>query len=243
MKVSILIPVYNEQATLREILHRVRSVDLVIDAAHSTYLEGPVVLEREIVLVDDGSTDGSEEILREEMAKGDIKVVFHGRNRGKGAAVRTGIQAATGDILLIQDADLEYDPRDYLSLLLPILEKRAEVVYGSRFLGGPRTAMLFWHMLANKLITLMTNVLYNAILSDVETCYKVFRADLIKAIPLRSNRFEIEPEITAKVLKRGHRIYEVPISYTGREYAEGKKIGLKDAFEAVWALLKYRFVD
>ena len=243
MKVSILIPVYNEQATLREILHRVRSVDLVIDAAHSTYLEGPVVLEREIVLVDDGSTDGSEKILREEAAKGDIKVVFHGRNRGKGAAVRTGIQAATGDILLIQDADLEYDPRDYLSLLLPILEKRAEVVYGSRFLGGPRTAMLFWHMLANKLITLMTNVLYNAILSDVETCYKVFRADLIKAIPLRSNRFEIEPEITAKVLKRGHRIYEVPISYTGREYTEGKKIGLKDAFEAVWALLKYRFVD
>ena len=145
--------------------------------------------------------------------------------------------------LLIQDADLEYDPRDYLSLLLPILEKRAEVVYGSRFLGGPRTAMLFWHMLANKLITLMTNVLYNAILSDVETCYKVFRADLIKAIPLRSNRFEIEPEITAKVLKRGYRIYEVPISYTGREYDEGKKIGLKDAFEAVWALLKYRFID
>ncbi len=243
MKVSILIPVYNEQATLRELLHRVRSVDLTVDAAHSTYLEGPIVLEREIVLVDDGSTDGSEEILREEAATGDIKVVFHGHNRGKGAAVRTGIQAATGDILLIQDADLEYDPRDYLSLLLPILEKRAEVVYGSRFLGGPRTAMLFWHMLANKLITLMTNVLYNAILSDVETCYKVFRADLIKAIPLRSNRFEIEPEITAKVLKRGHRIYEVPISYTGREYTEGKKIGLKDAFEAVWALLKYRFVD
>jgi glycosyltransferase involved in cell wall biosynthesis len=243
LKVSILIPVYNEQATLRELLHRVRSVDLTVDAAHSTYLEGPIVLEREIVLVDDGSTDGSEEILREEAANGDIKVVFHGHNRGKGAAVRTGIQAATGDILLIQDADLEYDPRDYLSLLLPILEKRAEVVYGSRFLGGPRTAMLFWHMLANKLITLMTNVLYNAILSDVETCYKVFRADLIKAIPLHSNRFEIEPEITAKVLKRGHRIYEVPISYTGREYTEGKKIGLKDAFEAVWALLKYRFVD
>lgn len=243
MKVSILIPVYNEQATLREILHRVRAVNLEVDAAHSTYLDGPMTLDKEIVLVDDGSTDGSDGILRDEAAKGDMTVVFHSVNRGKGAAVRTAIQAATGDILLIQDADLEYDPREYLSLLLPILEKKAEVVYGSRFLGGPRTAMLFWHMLANKLITLLTNVLYNAILSDVETCYKVFRTDLIKSIPLRSNRFEIEPEITAKVLKRGYRIYEVPISYAGREYHEGKKIGLKDAFKAVWALLKYRVVD
>lgn len=243
MKVSILIPVYNEHATLREILHRVRSVDLALDRTHPTYVENPVQFEKEIVLVDDGSSDGSEAILREEAKQGDLTVLFHGRNRGKGAAVRTAIEAATGDIVLIQDADLEYDPRDYMSLLLPILEKRAEVVYGSRFLGGPRTAMLFWHMLANKLITLMTNLLFNAILSDVETCYKVFRADVIKTIPLRSNRFEIEPEITAKVLKRGYRIYEVPISYAGREYHEGKKIGLKDAFEAVWALIKYRFVD
>lgn len=243
MKVSILIPVYNEQATLREILRRVRSVNLMLDDTHAAYLKGPLELEKEIVLVDDGSSDGSDAILRDEAAKGDLVVLFHGTNKGKGAAVRSAIQAATGDILLVQDADLEYDPREYLTLLLPILEGRAEVVYGSRFLGGPRTAMLFWHMLANKLITLMTNLLYNAILSDVETCYKVFRADVIKAIPLRANRFEIEPEITAKVLKRGYRIYEVPISYTGREYHEGKKIGLKDAFEAVWALMKYRFVD
>jgi glycosyltransferase involved in cell wall biosynthesis len=243
LKVSILIPVYNEQATLREILRRVRSVNLMLDDTHAAYLKGPLELEKEIVLVDDGSSDGSDAILRDEAAKGDLVVLFHGTNKGKGAAVRSAIQAATGDILLVQDADLEYDPREYLTLLLPILEGRAEVVYGSRFLGGPRTAMLFWHMLANKLITLMTNLLYNAILSDVETCYKVFRADVIKAIPLRANRFEIEPEITAKVLKRGYRIYEVPISYTGREYHEGKKIGLKDAFEAVWALMKYRFVD
>lgn len=243
MKVSILMPVYNERATLPEILRRVRSVNLTLDGPQPIYADGPIVLEKEIVVVDDGSQDGSREILEAEAAKGDIRVVFHEQNQGKGAAVRTAIQAATGDILLIQDADLEYDPRDYPALLLPILEGRAEVVYGSRFLGGPRRAMLFWHMVANKLITLLTNILYDSILSDVETCYKAFRAEVIKPLPLRANRFEIEPEITAKVLKRGYRIYEVPISYTGREYHEGKKIGLKDAFEAVWALLKYRFVD
>jgi len=241
VKVSILIPVYNEQATLREILHRVRTVDLTFDKP--LYAEMPATIEKEIVVVDDGSTDGSQAILREEEAKGDLVVVLHPHNKGKGSAVRTAINAATGDILLIQDADLEYDPRDFPMLIQPIIEGRADVVYGSRFLGGPRKAMLFWHMIANKLITLMTNVLYDAILSDVETCYKVFRADVIKTIPLRSKRFEIEPEITAKVLKRGYRIYEVPISYTGREYQEGKKIGMKDAFEAVGALLRYRFVD
>jgi len=243
VKISILIPVYNEQATLRELLRRVRAVDLSFDAVQSVYAPTPLQIEKEIVVVDDGSSDGSQAILRQEAQQGDLVVVFHKQNQGKGAAVRTAIRSATGDVLLIQDADLEYDPRDLPNVLLPIIEGRADVVYGSRFLGGPRKAMLFWHMIANKLITLMTNLLYDAILSDVETCYKAFRADVIKTIPLRARRFEIEPEITAKVLKRGYRIYEVPISYTGREYEEGKKIGMKDAFEAVAALLRYRFVD
>jgi len=243
VKISILIPVYNERATLRELLRRVRAVDLSFATAQPIYAPTPLQIEKEIVVVDDGSSDGSQAILREEAQQGDLVIVFHAQNQGKGAAVRSAIRSATGDVLLIQDADLEYDPRDLPNVLLPIIEGRADVVYGSRFLGGPRKAMLFWHMIANKLITLMTNLLYDAILSDVETCYKAFRADVIKTIPLRAQRFEIEPEITAKVLKRGYRIYEVPISYTGREYDEGKKIGMKDAFEAVGALLRYRFVD
>jgi len=229
VKLSIIMPVYNERETLREILSQVRAVDLE-------------KIDKEIVAVDDGSTDGSRDILAEEAAAGDLKALYHDVNQGKGAAVRTAIEHATGDLILIQDADLEYDPRDYPMLIRPIVEKRVTVVYGSRFLG-PRKAMLFWHMLGNKLLTLTTNILYNTILSDMETCYKCFRADVVKGIPLHARRFEFEPEITAKVLKRGHRIFEVPISYYGREYHEGKKISWRDAPLAFWTLIKYRFVD
>jgi glycosyltransferase involved in cell wall biosynthesis len=225
---SIIIPCYNERETVAEIIKRVHA-------------SAP---EAEIVVVDDGSTDGSREILNSLNGTHPyVRVILHAKNGGKGAALQTGIQAATGDIILIQDADLEYDPRDYPGLLKPIEEGQADVVYGSRFLGGPRKAMMFWHMVANKLLTLMTNVLYNTILSDMETGYKVFKAEVIKGVPLRAKRFDFEPEVTAKMLKRRHHIYEVPISFNPREYADGKKIGLKDAFEAVWTLLKYRFVD
>lgn len=225
MKLSVLIPIYNECDTVLEIIQRVQAVPL----------------EKEIIAVDDGSNDGTRDLLPRVAGDG-VVVLYHQHNEGKGAAVRTALESATGDIIVIQDADLEYDPRDYAQLVQPILEGRAKVVYGSRFLG-PRMAMFFWHMLANKMLTLMTNILYDAILSDMETGYKAFRADVIKSIPLRSRRFDFEPEVTAKVLKRGNRIFEVPISYFGREYREGKKIGLKDAFTAVWTLLKYRFVD
>lgn len=225
---SVVIPCYNERGTIAEIIQRVHAV----------------APEAEIIVVDDGSTDGSRELLQSlNGQKPPVKVLLHAKNGGKGAALQTGIQAAQGEIILIQDADLEYDPRDYPALLKPLQEGRADVVYGSRFLGGPRKAMMFWHMVANKLLTLMTNILYNTILSDMETGYKVFRAGVIKGVPLRARRFDFEPEVTAKMLKRRHHIYEVPISFDPREYSQGKKIGLKDAFEAVWTLLKYRFVD
>jgi glycosyltransferase involved in cell wall biosynthesis len=228
MSLSVVMPVYNEKATIETILARVESTGLAT----------------EILVIDDGSTDGTRDLLRQIAPDHPrLKLHLHERNRGKGAAIQTGIQAATQDLVLIQDADLEYDPRDYPALLAPIQEGKAQVVFGSRFLGGPRRTTMFWHMVANQLLTLMTNILYNSILSDMETGYKVFRREVIQSIPLRCRRFDFEPEITAKLLKRRVRIFEVPISFNPREYDEGKKIGLKDAFAAVWTLLKYRFVD
>ena len=200
-------------------------------------------LASEIILVDDGSTDGTRDLLAALDGSQGIRVILHEKNQGKGAAVRSGITAATGHVILIQDADLEYDPRDYPVLLKPIEEGLADVVYGSRFLGGPRRAVMFWHMLANKLLTFSTNLLYNTILSDMETGYKVFRREVLQGITLRANRFDFEPEFTAKILKRKFCIYEVPISFNPRDYSAGKKIKMKDAFTAIWALLKYRFVD
>ena len=246
MKLSIIIPVYNEATTLREIVRRVRAVNVVVPVGFDAdgNDDQPVRLEKEIIVVDDGSEDGSREIAQEEEAHGGVRAFYHENNRGKGAAVRTGFQNATGDFLVIQDADLEYDPREYRLLLQPLLEGRADVVYGSRFRGGPTKTMFFIHMLGNRFLTLVTNILYDTILSDMETCYKCFRSEVIRDIPLRARGFEFEPEVTAKVLKRGHRIYEVPISYTGREFTEGKKLNpWREGLKAVWMLVKYRFVD
>jgi len=227
MNLTVIIPVYNEARTIAEIVRRVKAVGAAA----------------EILIVDDGSSDGTRDILQSMAGDPLIRVVLHERNQGKGAAVRTGIQAARGDFCIVQDADLEYDPRDYPALIQPIEEGLADVVFGSRFLGGARRPILFWNMVANKILTLITNILYNNILTDMETGYKLFRRDIALGMPLHARGFEFEPEFTAKLMKRHVRIYEVPIRFTPREYSEGKKIKMKDAFVAVWSLFKYRFVD
>ena len=223
---SVIIPVFNEEATLQQIIEQVRAVDI----------------STEIICIDDGSTDGSREILEEQARYADTRVFFHRVNRGKGGAVRTGLLNASGDIVLIQDADLEYDPRDYELLLRPILEGRTRVVYGSRFLGEHK-AMYFWHAVGNRFLTLVTNVLYDTTLTDMETCYKVFTSDVARTLNIRQERWGIDPEITAKILRQNIRIYEVPISYNGREFWEGKKISWRDGFVILRTLFRYRFFD
>jgi len=219
-------PVCNEKNTIHEIIARVLKVD--------------TGLEKELVIVDDFSTDGTRDILGQ-LDNPRIKVFFHPKNMGKGAALRTGFSQAQGDIVLIQDADLEYDPREYPKLLEPILDGRADVVYGSRFLGGPHRVLFFWHYVANKMLTGFANLLSNLNLTDMETCYKVFKKDVLSRIRLKSDRFGFEPEVTIKVAKLKCRVYEVPISYSGRDYSEGKKIGWKDGLAAIYHLLRYKF--
>ena len=227
MKLSVVIPVYNEQASLRDVVQRVEGVEY----------------DKEIILVDDGSTDGSREILEEYKGREGYHVLFHARNRGKGAALRTGFACATGDVIIIQDADLEYNPKDYAVLLEPILDGRADVVYGSRFLGGPHRVLFYWHYVGNKFLTTLSNMLTNLNLTDMETGYKVFSKKVIDSINLKCDRFGFEPEITSKIARRNFRIYEVPISYSGRDYSEGKKITWKDGMAALWFIFRFRFFD
>jgi glycosyltransferase involved in cell wall biosynthesis len=225
MKLSVVIPCYNESATIRTTVDRVKEVPLD---------------EIEIIVVDDGSTDGTKELLKKEIELIVDKVIYHAANKGKGAALRSGFREVSGDIVVVQDADLEYDPDEFPILMEPILKGKADVVYGSRFTGsGPHRVLYFWHSVGNRFLTLLSNMLTNLNLTDMETCYKMFRREVIQSIEIRENRFGFEPEITAKIARTGCRIYEVGISYAGRTYAEGKKIGWKDGFRAIYAILKY----
>lgn len=229
-KISVVIPVYNEERWLVELLRRVREVPI----------------PKEVILVDDCSTDGTRAILRKYEGEDDVVVMYQTVNQGKGAALREGFRRATGDVVIVQDADLEYDPAEYPRLIQPILENRADVVYGSRFIGDRHRVLYFWHSVANRLLTTLSNMFTNINLTDMETCYKVFRREVLQGITLKSNRFGFEPEITAKVAKKKNpswRVFEVPISYSGRTYEEGKKIGLKDAFTALYCIVRYRFFD
>jgi glycosyltransferase involved in cell wall biosynthesis len=231
-KLSVVIPVYNEAQWLPEILRRVRAVPI----------------PKEIVVVDDFSTDGTRDLLRQVEHDGGVCVLYQPANQGKGAALRAGFRQATGDVVLVQDADLEYDPSDYPRLLQPILDGRADVVFGSRFTGDQHRVLYFWHMVANKVLTTLSNMFTNLNLTDMETCYKVFRREVLEGVNLRSNRFGFEPEVTAKIARRRPgrqpwRVYEVPVSYAGRTYEEGKKIGLKDAFNALYCIVRYWLKD
>ncbi|MFW6131992.1 MAG: glycosyltransferase family 2 protein [Candidatus Aminicenantaceae bacterium] len=225
---SIIIPVFNEQKTIKEIISRVQAVD--------------IGLKKEIIIVDDYSSDGSRETLKK-INRDNIKVYFHSKNQGKGAALQTGFSKAKGDIIIIQDADLEYNPQDYPRLLRPILDGRADAVYGSRFLGEEHRVLFFWHYVGNKLLTTLSNMLSNLNLTDMETCYKAFKRKLLDKITIKSKRFGFEPEITIKLASLKCKIYEVPISYSGRDYSEGKKIGWKDGISAIYHLFRYKFFD
>ncbi|HXL73201.1 MAG TPA: glycosyltransferase family 2 protein [bacterium] len=228
LTLSIIVPVYNEEKTLLPLLKKVQNVKLL-------------GLKKQIIVVNDGSTDKTADVMKKIKIPG-IQIYQHDKNRGKGAAIRTAIPHTTGDFVIIQDADLEYDPADYEIILKPLLDGRADVVYGSRFKGVGR-AFLFWHYVGNKLLTFVTNILYDTILTDMETCYKAFKGDLIRSLRLRSNRFDFEPEVTAKVLKRGSKLFEVPITYDGRGFEEGKKITWRDGVVALVCLIRYRFMD